>query len=155
MTLSLVVCSCATEDRYEVVNVPYCEVPEGEPSSGLTENLHQLYKAGDSVGHGILSGMNARWPLGVNGAVKKTMLTAIVECPPSLSRPSTSINLGEKLTQGSVPKICENQRVHFHGTLYGKKLKDSEFAGVIELPLLNLHCERGTMKYSEPRLKSD
>ncbi|MFY0539803.1 hypothetical protein [Nannocystis pusilla] len=54
--MSSLVVACGPSQAYKVIDVPYCEVPEGQLRGGFAEQVRWIYKSGDSFGEGPLSG---------------------------------------------------------------------------------------------------
>jgi hypothetical protein len=145
--VSLFAAACGQPQSYKLVDVPHCQVPEGQARSGFAERVRWLYNAGDSAGEGPVAG---EWPsLGIGADDSVTsgeMVLAVVSCPNG--NPKEGANRGKELTASKVPEVCPGQQTLYHGTLKATDdatAKERGFAGVLKFPAVALTCPVGTL----------
>ena len=144
--VSLFAAACGQPQFYKLVDVPYCEVPEGQARSGFAERVRWVFNAGDASGEGPVAG---EWPvlgLGEADAVRKSeIVLAVVKCQ---GPKGDSQNAGKELTASKLPEVCPGQQVLYHGTLKASDdaaAKERGYAGVIRFPEVALTCPVGTL----------
>lgn len=163
LLVSSLVVACGPSQAYKVIDVPYCEVPEGQLRGGFAEQVRWVYKSGDSFGEGPLSGERKGLGLGVlDSAPSDEMVLALLSCPVGeAADPTPMQNGGKELTASKVPEVCRGQQTLYHGTLKAvddAKAKERGYAGVFHFPEVPLTCQTGTLKRTtsaeiEPRPK--
>lgn len=157
LALTALLAAGCGKSSYKVIDVPYCQVPEGQARQGFAGEMRYVYSAGSSSGTGPLDGMRPQLGLGTLDAVDHDpMVLAIVACPPVgsgnkastvSSEPST---VARQLTATTVPALCPMQKVLYHGTLKASDdatAKERGYAGVLRFPeIAALTCPVGTLR---------
>lgn len=154
LSLAVLLAAGCGKSSYKVIDIPYCQVPDGHELQGFAGVTRYVYNTGSSWGFGPVSGT---WPslgIGVKDSIDRdSMVLAVVSCP-SL-RPAAVISdddhkVAKQLTTSRVPELCAGQKVLFHGplkTFDDAIARERGYNGIVRFPeIASLTCPVGTLR---------
>ncbi|RYE93120.1 MAG: hypothetical protein EOO75_05095 [Myxococcales bacterium] len=157
LVLTALLAAGCGKSSYKVIEVPYCQVPEGQENQGFAGAMRYIYSAGSSSGTGPLGGQRPTIGLGTLDAVERdAMVLAIISCPPVgggnrvTTVSSDPAKLAREFTAAAVPALCPMQKVLYHGTLKASDdatARERGYNGVLRFPeIASLTCPVGTLR---------